>query len=135
MPSSRYRQEVYDTLTKAEDPNSITRQRFRLAFNFATFARGIPGYAELFSPIPDEFWTQDVATDGYTTAVVACPCGQEPAVEAGLTLACSCGRIYFFSGRGVLVANSPKRDLKPDPLGAEEAGALSAIEPETPAAS
>lgn len=102
----RYRDDVYATLTRRRD--LLDRQDPRLVFNFATLARTIPGYLDQFTAIPNEFWAANVTTTGISTAIVACPCGQEPVIEAGLTEQCACGRIFFFSGRGVMVANSPK---------------------------
>jgi hypothetical protein len=129
----QYAQDVYDTLTRSTD--RIGRQNPRLVFNFATLARSIPGYLEQFSRIPDEFWQEDVTFERVSFAVIACPCGVEPRVEAGRTLQCTCERVFFFSGQAVMVANSPKRDLKPVPLDAEDAAEMSLLEPQTPAAS
>lgn len=105
MPS--YRDDIYATLTKQRD--KLDRQVPRLVFNFATLARSIPGFLEHFAPIPDNFWASDVTKSGFSVATIACPCGQEPTIEAGRTQQCSgCPRIFFYSGRGVLVGNSPK---------------------------
>lgn len=130
---AQYEWDVYDTIARTSD--RIGRQNPRLAFNFATFMRSIPGWGEQWTPIPDEFWQEDVTFDRLSFATVACPCGAEPRVGAGRTLQCACERIFFYSGRGVLVANSPKRDLKPEPMSAEEAAEFAQLEPPTSAAS
>lgn len=76
---------------------------------------GIP-----LTPIPGEYWAQDVDENGATVAVVACPCGHTPAVKVGRARPCrapepcddedaqwaECPRGYAFTGRTVLVANA-----------------------------
>ena len=66
--------------------------------------------------IPDGFWTLDVNEEGYSIAVVACPCGHTPQVEAGLVVvACeNCERGYTFTGTEVFVLNPQPRQLAQD---------------------
>lgn len=58
--------------------------------------------------IPGEYWTLDLDGDGFSVAVVACPCGQTPNVTAGSFAMCRCERAYLFTGADVSVLNSPK---------------------------
>lgn len=74
----------------------------------ARFFEVVPALMGQFAAIPPEFWTQDVGGDGYTEAVIACPCREEPRVEVGCTEQCGCGRFYWYDGRQVSVGNSPK---------------------------
>lgn len=129
-----YRQEVYDTINKSVD--RLGRQAPRLLVNFSTLMRSIPGFAEQWTAIPDAFWAESVNEQRYSIATVACPCGNEPKIEAGHMSDCACERYYFFSGVGVLVANSPKKELRPTPMSdAEAAEFLGDPQPPTPAAS
>lgn len=113
----------------------LGRQVPRLAFNFATLMRSIPGWADQWRRIPDEFWAESVTDERYSIATVACPCGHEPAIEAGQMSDCECGRYYFFTGSGVLVANSPRRDVEPIPMSSDEAVEYVGSQPQTTAAS
>jgi hypothetical protein len=84
---------------------------------------GVRGLLELWANlgiplavIPGEYWVQDVAADKTSVAVVSCPCGMTPTVPAGGIEMCrkedewaTCARAYVFTGRNVLVANSPPR--------------------------
>jgi hypothetical protein len=100
------RPHVRDTLT----PDPFTdRQGWRhpRRLGAMTFMRAIPGLASQFKPIPDEFWSNDVNSEGYTAAVIACPCGEEPTVEVGSLAECQCERFFLNLGARVLVANSP----------------------------
>jgi hypothetical protein len=36
--------------------------------------------------IPDEYWALDVDEDGYSVAIVSCPCGITPRIAAGLVI-------------------------------------------------
>lgn len=77
----------------------------------ATFLRSIPHMMDQLSRIPSEFWALDVNDEGYSEAVVACPCGNTPHIEVGTMEQCSCPRIFFFGGPAVFVANSPKTSV------------------------
>jgi hypothetical protein len=76
--------------------------------------------------IPGGYWTLDVDDDGYTIAIVACPCGDSPQIPAGAGHCCQgdwcradeqrgvpepnyekCPRSYVFTGDSVWVAGSP----------------------------
>lgn len=74
------------------------------------FMRAIPGLRDQFSEVPPEYWAEDVTAEGmFSCAVVSCPCGQSPSVEIGTLGSCpGCPRIFYYTGRAVLVANSPK---------------------------
>lgn len=78
-----------------------------------TWFHAIPGLAAQYTTIPEEYWAQDANDEGYTVAVVACPCRREPAPEAGQLVECECHRFYLFTGRSVMVANGPKQRPKP----------------------
>lgn len=78
-----------------------------------TWFHAIPGLAAQFTAIPEEYWAQDANDEGFTVAVVACPCGREPAPEAGQLVECGCHRFYLYTGRTVMVANGPKQRPKP----------------------
>lgn len=64
---------------------------------------GIP-----FDVIPAEYWLLTTDREGYSVAVIACPCGDTPVVDAGGIEQCPCERAYFFTGDDVSVLNSPK---------------------------
>lgn len=76
--------------------------------------------------IPGSYWTLDVDDDGYTIAVIACPCGHSPQVYMAASRMCrgdwcradeergipepkydECPRSYVFTGDSVWVAGSP----------------------------
>lgn len=128
-----FRQDVYDTINKSSD--RLGRRVPRLVYNFATLMRGVPGFADQWSRIPGEFWAETVNDERLSIATVACPCGSEPQVEAGQMSDCACERFYFYSGVDVLVANSPKKDLRPTPMSDSEAAELLGSQPQTAAAS
>lgn len=73
-------------------------------FSYLTMARAVPGLlAEFSGTVPGEFWNEDSGE-----ALVACPCGETPAVPFNAIRGCGCERIFAFTGRDVRVANSPK---------------------------
>lgn len=83
-------------------------------------AGAIPGLAEIFSPVPNEFWAlveQDLGQ-------VSCPCGEGPVIERGQLVSCECQRFYVLANDEMLVANSPQKKIAPvpmeDPEGLEE---------------
>jgi hypothetical protein len=68
--------------------------------------RRFPGFAAEFARIvPPEFWSVD-----RRAAIVACPCGKEPAVELGAPVTCECERAYLYTGESVRVAFSPAKE-------------------------
>ena len=84
------------------------RQPTRL--NMAILLRSIPGALEQFrKEVPPDFIADDVR-DGDRVTVVACPCGEEPAVLLGGMSECGCGRFYLNTGQKVLVALTPESD-------------------------
>jgi hypothetical protein len=91
----------------------IGRRQFR-RLGVMSFMRSIPSFAAQWSRIPADYWQQDLGPDGYTVAVVACPCGEDARVQVGLSLEHACDRFYFFTGDEVRVANSPRREPVPD---------------------
>lgn len=74
--------------------------------------------------IPDEYWALDVNDEGFSVAVVSCPCGMTPQIEVGLVIVpcriyegdlrswdpeadpLECQRGYSFTGEAVFVWNS-----------------------------
>lgn len=71
---------------------------------------------EAMTVIPGEFWSTDVNAEGYTEAVIACPCHETPRVEAGRLAECTCGRIFYFIGSDVMVgyvADPPRNQETP----------------------
>jgi hypothetical protein len=62
----------------------------------------IPGLAQRFKPIPDEFWI----VDGDETEV-SCPCGESPRMAMGGMIVCKCERAFVRTRNRVMVANSP----------------------------
>lgn len=56
--------------------------------------------------VPEEMWAaKDWDGDpADLVAVVACPCGEEPAVSQLSTSICKCGRAFILLGERVLVA-------------------------------
>lgn len=74
--------------------------------DFLTMAQAVPGLAEQFSRrVPPEFWNLD-----RRVAVIACPCGEEPAAEFAVPATCECGRAYLYDGECVRVAFSPAKE-------------------------
>lgn len=122
------RPHVRDTLTA--DPHiDQAGWRHPRRLGMMTFMRSIPGLPSQFRPIPENFWSEDVNEEGFTEAIIACPCGEEPSVEVGSVVECKCERFFFNAGVKVLVANSPiPPAAEPDesPEAAEHAAALSA---------
>lgn len=94
--------------------------------HFGSFCKAVPGLASNFSrKIPPEFWSLDGES-----AVVACPCGEEPVIELGVATFCGgsdwidedrdrdderdgCGRAYLYDGQAVRVAFSPAKPPTP----------------------
>lgn len=106
--SVNWRPETVDgTLPKGHTTDLLDRRQPRRLVA-ARFFEAVPGLMRQFGPIPPEFWTQDVNGDGYTEAVVACPCREEPRVEVGCLERCECERFYWYDGRQVSVGNGPK---------------------------
>lgn len=107
------------TVTHEAPVDRLLRRQPRQVSIF-TLLRGIPGLHGRFSEIPEAFWALDVNADGFSEAVVACPCGQEPRVELGTVRQCACDRFFAFLGTVVMVANSPVRELQARPIAADE---------------
>lgn len=82
-------------------------------FNWLTFVRAVPGiFSEsglLETRVPEEFVTLDADDQGDPFAVIACPCGETPAVRLAGSKACNCNRVFVNIGRGeVRVSRPPK---------------------------
>lgn len=70
-------------------------------FGFVQLARGIPGFAALFTGrVPGEFFAQ-VDDD---VVEVSCPCGHQPRLERMAPTRCNCDRAFVYDGREVRVA-------------------------------
>lgn len=70
-----------------------------------TFLQMLP--ASAMTAIPGEFWNTDMNDEGFTEAVISCPCKETPRVEVGRMLSCACDRTFFYTGTDVYVGNSP----------------------------
>lgn len=92
---------------------------------------GLPALAAYLLPmgvqrVPDEYWALDVNAEGYSVAIVSCPCGMTPQVEVGKVIEpcrryegdlrtwdpetdpLECERAYSFTGSAVYVWNSQR---------------------------
>lgn len=71
--------------------------------NIATWIKAIPGFMAQFQPVPTRYYAGDRLTFG-----MHCPCGEDVTGDVGsLTPHEGCSRIYLYTGRYALVANSP----------------------------
>lgn len=118
LPTLKIRPVVGDGMTRRRDTLGRQIPRPLGAVGIITIALqcGMPPPVE----IPGEFWSQDVNDDGFSCAVVACPCGEGPQVEVGTVVPCDpswdpdsgveprCKRYFFFAGDRVVVFGSPK---------------------------
>lgn len=69
----------------------------------ATYAPLLAQWGVRVRRVPSPFWSLDG-----TAAVVACPCGASPVVEALAPLhECTCGRFFFFDGSNTWAYNTP----------------------------
>jgi hypothetical protein len=121
------RPEVKDTIT-SDPPTDERGMKMPRRLGALTMLRSIPGLPSQFRSIPDDFFTLDVNEEGYTEAVIACPCGETPTVEIGRLVECACERFFLNMGVRVLVANSPVPPAaEPDasPEAVERAASLS----------
>lgn len=107
---------IAEGIAPSPDIDLTGRQVPRRHLGMMTFLRVFPACAVQFDQIPGEFWTQDLGDDGYTEAVIACPCGMQPRVEIGCMEICACERAFLYAGTAVLVANSPKAKRPQEPL-------------------
>lgn len=118
LPTLKIRPVVAASLTREHDQlgRALPRPLGAVGIIGMALSCGMPPPVE----IPGEFWSQDVNGDGFSCAVVACPCGQEPTVEVGTLVPCDpswdpdsgveprCKRYFFFAGDRVVVFGSPK---------------------------
>lgn len=65
--------------------------------------------------IPAEYWSLSVDEEDFSVAVVSCPCGESPEVNAGGLVMCACERGFFFTSEEVFVVNSQKGRQPDDP--------------------
>jgi hypothetical protein len=108
MPSSlKVRPEVEASLVVKHDVlgRKVPKPLGSLGILSAAIACGMPAP----KPVPGEFWALDLNDDGYSCAVVSCPCGHTPSVEVGTLEECECERYFFFAGESVQAFNSPQR--------------------------
>jgi len=69
-----------------------------------TLLRAIPGFCALWEEVvPEASLREAMGRDGDTWRLVACPCGEHPALVSGALAECDCGRWYFSTGRTVRV--------------------------------
>lgn len=69
----------------------------------STYAALIAQWGVGVRRVPSPFWMLDG-----TAAVVSCPCGESPVVEAlGPFAECPCARFFFFDGSDVWAYNTP----------------------------
>jgi hypothetical protein len=80
-------------------------------FGLVAIMKVIAGAGVPFEAIPGEFWTPDSDDDGFSLAVIACPCGHTPRVYAGSLIECECVRGYAFTGTEIYVLNPVKPSL------------------------
>lgn len=74
-------------------------------FNMVSAFRAFPWLIRYFDKeVPQQFWTLDSYAADEATAVVACPCGQEPLVPEAKCVECECGRFFLNLGTRILVA-------------------------------
>lgn len=104
-PGVQMRDEVYDSYVRPVD--RIGRQQPRPIGSFGLLKVAIGAGLPAPIKIPAGAWSQDVNDEGYTEAVVACPCGEVPHVEVGCLKGCDCERFYWFALDEVMVFNSP----------------------------
>lgn len=75
-------------------------------------------YARFDKEVPGEYWAEDIEA-AKTTAIVSCPCGQEPHVPLHTTEFCpGCDRVYLNLGDTLRVARNP--DVEPEEKTGEE---------------
>lgn len=110
----RARPDVADQIPSKKTRDLLGREQGR-RIGWHWFFRALPGMFAQFSTIPGDFWAQDVNDDGFSEAVVSCPCGETPHIEVGCVEKCVCERWFFFAGPEVLVANSPARQAESQP--------------------
>lgn len=118
LPSLKIHPVVGQSMTRERDAIGRPQPRPLGAVGIISVAIscGMPPPVE----VPGEFWSQDVNAEGFSCAVVACPCGHEPSVEVGTVVPCDpswdpdsdveprCKRYFFFAGDRVVVFGSPK---------------------------
>lgn len=89
-------------------PRDRAGAKLPVRFNALHMLGAVPSIIGAFKThVPDEYWTRDAAEDEYPIAVIACPCGEQPAVRLAGTRTCNCGRAFLFTGTEVRVAFSP----------------------------
>lgn len=85
-------------------PRDVMGRKLPARLNFLTCLKAAPSVIGAFATeVPDDYWNRDAEEDGFPIAVVACPCGGEPAVRLAGTKECECGRFFLFLGHAVRV--------------------------------
>src|SRR4051812_37320745 len=100
------RDEVYGSIQRPVD--RLGRPQPRILGAIGILAVGVASGGTPPSEVPSDFWRMDVSEEGFSVAVIACPCGSEPVVEVGCLQSCECERYFYFAIDKVLVFNSPK---------------------------
>jgi hypothetical protein len=102
------------------EPRHREAIKYPRKFNLLTFQRAVPGlFADwdgLRRQVPEEFVSHDTDEDGRPVAVVACPCGETPAVPVAGLQACNCRRVFANIG------HDDVRVYRPPPFTDEEFG-------------
>lgn len=82
--------------------------------NWLTFIRAAPGLISEWdgfrTVVPEEFVSADADLDSNPLAVVACPCGESPAMPVAGSKACNCRRVFLNLGTEVRVWRPPLTD-------------------------
>lgn len=101
------RDEVLDSITKPHD--QIGRKQPHILGSIGILMVGMRAGMPAPVEVPRTYWQREKNEEGYTTAVVRCPCGEaNPHIEIGCVKKCQCERYYYYAVDKVLVFNSPK---------------------------
>lgn len=108
-----------DSLIAAE-PRHRDSIKYLRRFNLLTFQRAVPGMFSVWDglrrQVPEDFVNHDTDEDGVPVAVVACPCGETPAVRLAALVTCDCRRVFANIG------HDDVRVYRPPPFTDEEYG-------------
>lgn len=80
-----------------------------------TALRSLPGLAEVFdTEVPAAYVAVDLNDEGYSTALITCPCGETHACEVGTTIVADCDRAFYWFGHEVRVGRLTEDGPTPD---------------------
>lgn len=101
--------------TEPEHPRRVGAWKWPRKMNMLTFVQAAPGlfsdWSGLRTAVPGDFVTLDADDDGKLIAVIACPCGESPAVPSLGLRTCNCNRVFAEVGHGeVRVWRPPMTD-------------------------